>query len=59
MGSIDFEGNCNGASFSNEQGTYQNSIMITSLTITLEDYGNIFSLREQIAILIYIPGRIV
>ena len=38
---------CNGASFSIEQGTYQNSIMITLLTITFEDYENIFSLSEQ------------
>ena len=47
MGSIEFEGNYDGASFSNEQDTNQNSIMITSLTITLEDYENICSLREQ------------
>ena len=26
MGSIDFEGNCKDGSFSNEQGTFQNSI---------------------------------
>ena len=47
MGNLDFEGNCRGASFLNEQGTFQNSIMITTLTITLEDYENIFSLSDQ------------
>ena len=47
MGSIYFEGNCNGVTFSNKQGTFQKSIMIISLTITLEDYKNIFSLSEQ------------
>ena len=47
MGNIDFEGNSNGAFFSNKQGTYQNSIIITSMSITLEDYEKIFSLSEQ------------
>ena len=33
-GSVDFNGNCRGVSFQNEQGSFQDSIMITTLTIT-------------------------
>ena len=47
IGSIDFESNCNGSSFSNEQGTCQNSIMITALTITLEDCEDIQGLQKN------------
>ena len=49
-GSVDFNGNCRGVSFQNEQGSFQNSIMITTLTITLEDYENIYSKNDQAVI---------
>ena len=48
MGSIEFEGNYNGDSFSKDV-SYQNSIM----TITLEDYENIFSQSEHNVIFKY------
>ena len=47
IGRVSQDGTCYGVAFTNEQGTYQNSIMTTSLTIKVKDYESLFNLNEK------------